>query len=112
MSVGRLELPTNGLKGHCSTIELHAHNQVIIVARDLTSVNVHRVHYRILRNQRFDIAYKPAMALNFHQNHLPIIVLFIPQPDQQISGDFLEELFVFICKMIPPPARGAFSISG
>ena len=25
MSVGRLELPTNGLKGHCSTIELHAH---------------------------------------------------------------------------------------
>ena len=39
MSVGRLELPTNGLKGHCSTIELHAHNQVIIVARDGVSVN-------------------------------------------------------------------------
>ena len=40
MSVGRLELPTNGLKGHCSTIELHAHNQVIIVARDPLSVNM------------------------------------------------------------------------
>ena len=40
MSVGRLELPTNGLKGHCSTIELHAHNQVIIVARDPISVNI------------------------------------------------------------------------
>ena len=39
MSVGRLELPTNGLKGHCSTIELHAHNQAIIVARDGMSVN-------------------------------------------------------------------------
>ena len=33
MSVGRLELPTNGLKGHCSTIELHAHNSDFIVAR-------------------------------------------------------------------------------
>ncbi len=40
MSVGRLELPTNGLKGHCSTIELHAHNQVIIVAREALSVNI------------------------------------------------------------------------
>ena len=40
MSVGRLELPTNGLKGHCSTIELHAHNQVIIVARDPLTVNI------------------------------------------------------------------------
>jgi hypothetical protein len=25
VSAGRLELPTNGLKGHCSTIELRAH---------------------------------------------------------------------------------------
>ena len=33
MSVGRFELPTNGLKGHCSTIELHAHNSDFIVAR-------------------------------------------------------------------------------
>ena len=39
MSVGRLELPTNGLKGHCSAIELHAHSQAIIVARPADSVN-------------------------------------------------------------------------
>ena len=45
MSVGRLELPTNGLKGHCSTIELHAHNQVIIVARDPLSVNIEGCFY-------------------------------------------------------------------
>ena len=37
--MGRLELPTNGLKGHCSAIELHAHSQVIIVARQGDSVN-------------------------------------------------------------------------
>ena len=28
MSVEGLEPPTNGLKGHCSTIELHAHLRV------------------------------------------------------------------------------------
>ena len=39
VSVGRLELPTNGLKGHCSTIELHAHHQSIIVARYVGCVN-------------------------------------------------------------------------
>ena len=39
MSVGRLELPTNGLKGHCSTIELHAHHRFFIVARPTPSVN-------------------------------------------------------------------------
>ena len=33
MSVGRFELPTNGLKGHCSAIELHALNSAFIVAR-------------------------------------------------------------------------------
>ena len=47
MSVGRLELPTNGLKGHCSTIELHAHNQVIIVAREALSVNIGGMFYLV-----------------------------------------------------------------
>jgi hypothetical protein len=46
MSAGRLELPTNGLKGHCSTIELRAHIvQVIIVARRAPSVNKSQLYF-------------------------------------------------------------------
>jgi len=30
MSMGRLEVPTNGLKGYCSTIELNSGDQIII----------------------------------------------------------------------------------
>ena len=55
MSVGRLELPTNGLKGHCSTIELHAHNQVIIVAREGGCVNKNpAVSSRISPSRRWE----------------------------------------------------------
>jgi hypothetical protein len=35
VSVERLERSTNGLKGHCSTIELHAHFAKNILTRAL-----------------------------------------------------------------------------
>ena len=38
VSAGRLELPTNGLKGHCSTIELRTQAKTI-VTRYFLSVN-------------------------------------------------------------------------
>jgi hypothetical protein len=48
MSVGRLELPTNGLKGHCSAIELHAHHQALILARPTHSVNTERISQGVI----------------------------------------------------------------
>lgn len=39
VSAGRLELPTNGLKGHCSSIELRARTAGLILSRSAESVN-------------------------------------------------------------------------
>ena len=38
---------------------------------------------------------------------LPIIALFVPQPYQQISGDFVKKSFVLGCEMFAPTASFA-----
>ena len=54
VSVERLELSTNGLKGHCSTVELHARNEAhSIMAVILSQRHALAISYYIITLQDF-----------------------------------------------------------
>ena len=48
--------------------------------------------------------YFPLQWLAYIPSHLPVIVLFVPQLHQQITGDILEYVFMLILEIFLPLA--------
>jgi hypothetical protein len=94
MSVERLELSTNGLKGRCSTIELHARGAIFYHVVTSTSINRnhHKPEYQHTWNAWGSDKIFTKYYANFNANLTNMLYYEIERPEGSRKEVLIEEM--------------------